>query len=108
MTTYLLICFEFQHILKLSVNMSRTKEIVFHQPSPRNYLPPAEILGIERVIIAKLLGVWLQPDLGTRKHIEYIIQICNQRFYLLSQMKKARFPAKTAAFMFEAIIVSRM
>ena len=35
-------CFEFQRILKwagdnkLSVNMSKTKEIVFHRPSPRN------------------------------------------------------------------------
>ena len=46
--------------------MSKTKVIVFHRPSPRNYLPPAEKPGIERVVIAKLLGVWLQPDLGTR------------------------------------------
>ena len=68
--------------------MSKTKEIVFHRPSPRNYFPPAEIPGIERVVIAKLLGLWLQPDLGTRKHIEYIMQICNQQFYLLSDEKK--------------------
>ena len=63
------ICFEFQHIFKwdgdnkLSVNMSKTKGIVFHWQSSRNYLPPAEIPGIERV---RLLGVWLQSDLGTR------------------------------------------
>ena len=53
------ICFEFQRILKwvgdnkLSVNMSETKEIAFDRPSSRNLLPPAEIPGIERVVIAK-------------------------------------------------------
>ena len=52
------------------------------------YLPPAEIPGIERVIIAKILGVWLQPDLGTRKYIEYIMQICNNRFSLLCKLKQ--------------------
>ena len=72
------ICLEFQHIIKwasfnkLSVNMSKTKEILFHRPSPKNYLPLAETPGIERVIKAKTPGVWLQPELGTRKHIEYI------------------------------------
>ena len=59
------ICFQLQYILKwtgdnkLSVNMSEVKEIIFHQPSPRNYLPPAQIAGIERVVIANLLGVLL-------------------------------------------------
>ena len=58
------ISLEFQHILKwagdntFSVNMSKTKEIVFHHPTPpRNYLPHAEIRGIETVVIVKLLGV---------------------------------------------------
>ena len=75
------ICFEFQHIFKwagdnkLSVNMSKTKDIVFHRPSPRNYLPSAEIPGTERVVIANLLGVWLQPKLGTNKYIEYIMHV---------------------------------
>ena len=55
---------------KLMVNMAKTKEIVFHRPNARNYLPPAELPGIERVMFAKLLGVWLQDDLGYRKHID--------------------------------------
>ena len=77
--------------------MSKTKEIVSPRPSLRNYLPHTEIPDIERVVVAKLLGVWLQPDLVIRKHIEYIIQICNQRFNL-SQLKiKTRFTAKKTA-----------
>ena len=77
--------------------MSKTKEIVIHRASQRNYLPSAEIPSIERVVIAKLLDVWLQPDPSNRKQIGYVTQICNRRFYLLSQMKKTRFTSKTAA-----------
>ena len=65
---------------KLMVNMAKTKEIVFHRPNARNYLLP----GIERVMLAKLLGVWVQDDLGFRKHIDYVMHICNQRTYLLT------------------------
>ena len=28
---------------KLTVNLAKMKEIVFHWPNPRNYLPPAEL-----------------------------------------------------------------
>ena len=51
---------------KLMVNMAKTKELVFHRLNARNYLLPPELPGIERVICAKLLGVWLHDDLGTR------------------------------------------
>ena len=34
------------------------------------------------------------------------MQICNQRFYLLSQMKKTAFTTKQLQHIFEAIIVS--
>ena len=72
---------------KLMVNMAKTKEIVFQRPNARNYLPPAELSGIERVMFAKMLGVWLQDDIGFRKHIDYVMHICNQRTYLLTQLK---------------------
>ena len=37
---------EFKHVLKwavdnkLTVNMAKTKELVFHRPNPRNFVPP--------------------------------------------------------------------
>ena len=49
---------------KLRIKMAKTKEIVFHKPHPKNLLPPTTLPGIERVLSAKLLGVWLQSDLG--------------------------------------------
>ena len=77
---------------KLMINMAKTNEIVFHRPNARNYLPPAELSGIERVMFAKLLGVWLQDDLGFRKHIDYVMHICNQSTYLFTQLKRQGLP----------------
>ena len=79
-------------INKLTVNLTKTKKIVFHRLNPRNYLPPAKLNGIERVCIAKLLGVWLQNDMGEGKQVEYITRICNQRLQLLNQMRKQDLP----------------
>ena len=67
---------EFSNIMKWSsdnkliVNLTKTKEIVFHRPNLKNYLSPKELEGVERVEVAKLLGVWLQSDLGAGRQIE--------------------------------------
>ena len=64
---------------KMQVNMAKTKEIVFHRPNARNVLFPSELSGNERVLCAKLLGiwtVWLQADMGIRKHVDYILHLC--------------------------------
>ena len=70
-------------VIKMQVNMVKTKEIVFRTPNARNVLLPSELPGIERVLCANLSGVWLQADMGMKKHVEYIVHICNQRTYLL-------------------------
>ena len=86
---------EFSNIIKLSadnkliVTLAKTKEVVFHRPNPMNYLPPTKLNGIDRVVIATLLEVWLQNDMGAGKHVEYITRICNQRLYLLNQYNQA-------------------
>ena len=48
---------------KLRINIAKTKEIVFHRHHPKNLLLPTTLPGIERVLSAKLLGVWLKSDL---------------------------------------------
>ena len=70
----------------MQVNMAKAKEIVFHRPTSRNVLFPSELPGIERVLCAKLLGVLLQADMGMRKHIYYILHICNRRTYLVARI----------------------
>ena len=55
---------ELRYILKwagvneLSINTSKTKELTFHWPNPRNCIAPAEMQGTDRDMCAKLLGVW--------------------------------------------------
>ena len=77
---------------KMLVNIAKTKEIMFHRPNARNVLLPSELPAIERFLFAKLLGVWLQADMGMKKYVEYIMHICNQRTYLLTQLKRQGMP----------------
>ena len=72
---------------KIQVNITKTKEILFHRPNARNVLFLSELPGIERVLCAKLLDGWLQANMGRRKHVYYILHICNQRTYLLTKLK---------------------
>ena len=57
---------------------------------------------------AKLLGVWLQHDLGMRKYIDYVLHICNQRTYLLTQLKRQGLPLAQLQSVYDAIILSRV
>ena len=93
-----------EHI-RMQVNMAKTIEIVFHRPNATNILFPSELPGIERVLCAKLLGVWLQADMGTRKHVDYILHICYQRTYLLTQLKRQELPQTQLQSVFDAIIL---
>ena len=73
---------------KLSVNLSKTKEIVFHRPNLRSILVSSPLQNIERVTSTKLLGVYISHDLATNAQTEYVLKICNQRLYLLNQLKR--------------------
>jgi len=43
---------------KMTLNMLKTKEIVFHRPHPGKYSLPDVLCDIERVVSVKLLGVF--------------------------------------------------
>ena len=88
--------------------MAKTKEIVFHRPNARNVLLPSEFPGIERVLCAKLFRVWLQADMGMKKHVEYIVHICNQRTYLLTQLKRQGLPPAQMQNVFDTIVLAHV
>ena len=69
---------------------------------------PSELPGIERVLYAKLLGVWLQAVMAMKKHVEYIVHICNQRTYLLMQLKRQGLPPAQLQNVFDTIILARV
>ena len=77
-------------------------------PNARNVLFSSELPGIERVLCAKLLDVWLQVDMGRRKHVDYILHICNQQTYLITQLKRQGLPQTQLQSVFDAIILARV
>ena len=105
---------EFQNVLKwainnkLTINMAKTKELVFHKTNARNYLPPVALPGIKKVICAKLRGVWFQEDLDMKEHVNNnnLMLLCNQRTYLITQLKRRGSPQEQLQNVFDAFNVS--
>jgi len=69
---------------KLSINIHKTKEIIFHCCAARNLsiLPP--LPGIERVKQAMLLGIDVTDTLSTAAYLGRLLMPVNQCLYLLS------------------------
>jgi hypothetical protein len=49
--------FKWAAINKMTINMAKTKEIVFCRPNPKLYVTLPSLPGIEQISEAKLLGV---------------------------------------------------
>ena len=71
---------EFKHIEqwadtnKMVINRAKTKELVFHRPNPRLYLPPDPLSYIERVTCVKLLGVdFSDNNLCFDEHVKHLL-----------------------------------
>ena len=71
---------KFEHIKdwtivnKMVINMSKTKELVFHRPHPSRSHMPLAVDSIEQVKIARLLGVIFADE-----HVTLVLSICSQR-----------------------------
>ena len=68
----------------MSINMSKTKKIVFHRPHPSKYSLPNVLSNVERVLIVKLLGIYL---MDTRLNmfsslLKFVIKGCTCRVSL--------------------------
>jgi Reverse transcriptase (RNA-dependent DNA polymerase) len=93
---------------KMLINMEKTKEIVFHKPSPRSFVPPLEIEGIAQVVELKLLGVFFNGSLKFDGHLKYILGLCSQRSYLLKSLRDQGLPLDRITIIYQAIIISRL
>ena len=72
-------------VMSEDVNLLKTVELVFRKPSTTHDILPTELPDVQRVSSAKLLGVVI------RQHLESIITTCNQRLYLLAQLRRQNF-----------------
>jgi hypothetical protein len=93
---------------KLSINTSKTKEIVFHRPRPSTVISPPPIEGVERVFLAKLLGVTINSTLNFSEHVAQIVSQCNQRSFLLRSLRRRGMRSSVLEAVFTALIVSRI
>jgi len=71
----------------MTLNLLKTVETVFHRPNVCHDLLPPIMHSVSRVAVAKLLGVHLRHDLNFSQ-VESVVATCNQRLYLLAQLKK--------------------
>jgi len=73
---------------KIAVNLLKAVELVFHRPNVSYDLSPLAMSNVSRVDSTKLSGIHLRHDLNFSQHVESVVAICNQRLYLLAQLKK--------------------
>ena len=94
---------------KLTINKFETKEIIFWKSGKvsKNLNIPT-IPQIERVQQVRLLGVILSSNLSFTPHIDYVLAVASQRFYLLNQLKKMSLATSGLNSVFSALIVSRI
>jgi len=93
---------------KMLLNLLKTKEMVFHRPNPRQLLLPDRLQDIERVSVFKLLGIVFQTDLRFNEYVSTLVTICNQRLYLLTQLKKQGLKLAETDNVFKSIVLSKL
>ena len=108
------IAIEFQNLVdwatinKLIINLIKTMEIIFWKPRARSMHMPDLLPDIKRVDVVKLLGVLIASRLSMDEHVNYILSIINQRYYLLCQLKKQGLPLEALNIIFHALVISRI
>jgi hypothetical protein len=90
------------------LNIGKTKEIVFRRPRIRLTDIQPSFRDIELVDELKLLGIVLNGKLTFNKHVDMLLALCNQRFYLLKLLRDQGMPLKLLHNVYVAIIVNRI
>ena len=91
---------------KMALNFVKTKEIVFHRPSPRNFIPPAPLQGIVQIEEGVLLGVTFSSLLNFENHVNFVLRIAGQRLYPLRLLRDQGLPVRERTIIFKANILS--
>ena len=60
------------------------------------------------MLSAKSLGVIFQCNFRFVDHVDYILNICCQRIFLLKQLRDQRLPLQNMPTVFQAIVLRRL
>jgi len=105
---------EMQHVMdwarlnKMLLNLVKTVELVFHRPNMSKDILPPPLPDIKRVKSAKLLGVHFSSEMRFADHVSSVVSMCNQRLYLLTQLRKQGLSTSARENVFLAIVVNRI
>ena len=90
------------------INMSKTKELVFHRPSPRQIIYPRLLENIERVTACKHLGVFITDKLQFDCCVKFILSQCSQRVYVLKVLHGQILSRECISFIFQVCTIWRI
>ena len=93
---------------KMIINLLKTKEIVFHRPNPKLVIYPPPLEHTEQVSNARLLGITLNENLRFDLHVNHMLKMCSQRFYLLKLLRDQGLPKQHLNTVFHALVISHI
>ena len=92
----------------MTINTTKTKDIVFRRPSPLRFHLLPSIQGIQLVDQVKSLGVILHEGSSFDLHVTSLLKQCSQHIYLLRLLRSQGMSSNHLNTIFHAIIVSRI
>jgi len=102
------ICIDWARENKMSVNLLKMVQLVFRRPNTSNDLLPSVMTNVRRVAAAKLLGVHLTQNFTFSQPKDAVVTVCNQRLYLLAQLKRQGLDLSALDSVFYAIIANKI
>ena len=96
------------HSNKLKINLNKCKELIVKRPDIKNEIAITALSCIDRVHNARLLVLYVDRALSFHEHAEHIARNCNQRLYLLQQMRKQGLNVDCLKILFQSIVLSKL
>ena len=93
---------------KLVINIKKTKQLIFRRHNLSSSSMPVLIPDLEYVDSVKLLGVFVNSTFNLTEHVDFILKICSQRFYLLKLLRQNGLCSRRLDWVFSALVVSRV
>jgi hypothetical protein len=90
----------------MTINMAKTKQIVFSHPNSKLDVHLSSLPGMEQISEAKLLRVIFSTNFHFDTHINFILNVCNQRSFLITQLRDQGLSHNHLNIVFDVVILS--
>lgn len=92
----------------MQLNLTKTKEIVFRRASVNFDVLPQQLSNVERLECVRLLGIYVDSKLSFSEQVDRLLSVCNQRLYLLSQLRKQGLADKCSGIVYDALVLGKV